>query len=59
MKRKILLNYLKGKYGHYLGESSNTSFVVFGAERVKRNLDLVDGHIFAAMMGFHFMVVNF
>ena len=24
MKRKILLNFLKGKYGHFLGEFSNT-----------------------------------
>ena len=30
---------LKGKYGyHYLGEFSNTLFVVFGAERVKQSL---------------------
>ena len=24
MKRKILLTFLKGKYGHFLGEFSNT-----------------------------------
>ena len=34
MKSKILLNCVKGKYGYHLGESSNTSVVLNGAERV-------------------------
>ena len=36
MKKKILPNCLKGKYGYHLGESTscNTSFVVFGAEKI-------------------------
>ena len=35
MKSEVLPNCLKGKYGYSLGEFSNTSNVVFGAERVK------------------------
>ena len=37
MKSYILPNCLKGKYGYHLGEFSNTSFVVFGAERVNKD----------------------
>ena len=40
MKRKILSNCLKGKYGYHLREFSDTSFVVFGTERVKQTLEL-------------------
>ena len=38
MKRKILPNYWKGKYGYHLGEFSSISFVVFrggGADAVR------------------------
>ena len=35
MKSEVLPNCLKGKYGYSLGEFSNTSNVVFGAERAK------------------------
>ena len=35
VKCEILPNCLKGKYGYSLGEFSNTSNVVFGAERVQ------------------------
>ena len=34
---EILPNCLKGKYGQHVGEFNNTSFVVFGVERVKIN----------------------
>ena len=36
MKRKILSKCLKGKYGYHLREFSDTSFIVFGAERVNK-----------------------
>ena len=35
MKNKILPTCLKGNYTDSLGEFSNTSYGVFGAERVK------------------------
>ena len=35
LKSQILPNCLNRKYGAQLGELTNTSFVVFGAERVK------------------------
>ena len=35
MKRKILPNCLKGKYGYHLEQFSNILFAVFGAEMVK------------------------
>ena len=38
MKSEILPNCLKGKYGYSLGEFSNTSDVMFGAERVNKKL---------------------
>ena len=34
MKRKIIAKHLKRKYRFHLGEFSNKSFVLFGAERV-------------------------
>ena len=37
MKDKILPTCLEGNYRHSLGEFSNTSYGVFGAERVKKN----------------------
>ena len=41
MKSTILPNCLKEKYGYRLGEFNNTSFVMFGTERVKnRSLSL-------------------
>ena len=37
MKNKIRPNCLRRVCGYQLGEVSNTSLVVFGAERVKKN----------------------